>query len=94
MSDILESLWQVIQDRKEKLPEGSYTAELFSLGMTEIAKKVGEEGVEVGVAALAQSDERVVSEAADLVYHLLVPLASRGLTWGDVEAELERRFGH
>ncbi len=92
MSETIETLWQVIQDRKENLPEGSYTAELFSRGMTEIAKKVGEEGVEVGVAALAQSDERVASEAADLVYHLLVLLAARGLTWEDVEEELRRRF--
>ncbi len=93
MGETLDVLWRVIQDRMEKMPEGSYTAELFSRGMTEIAKKVGEEGVEVGVAALAQSDERVLSEAADLVYHLLVLLAARGLTWGDVEAELESRFG-
>ena len=92
MSDTLEQLWQTIQDRKENPPPGSYTAALFAKGQNEIVKKIGEEAVEVVVAALGEGDERVLYESADLVYHLLVLLAARGLTWDDVEAELRTRF--
>ncbi len=91
-SQVLSRLWSIIESRKSEMPEGSYTAELFSRGMQEIAKKVGEEGVEVAVAGLSQSDDRVVYEAADLMYHLLVLLSARGISWDDVEDELARRF--
>ena len=60
--------------------------------MPRIAQKVGEEGVETVVAALSQTDDRVIAEMADLVYHCLVLLAARGLRWDEVEAELTRRF--
>ncbi len=92
MSEILQVLWHTIEDRKLNLPPGSYTAKLFEAGLPRIAQKVGEEGVETVVAALSQSDDRVVAEMADLVYHSLVLLAARGLRWGEVEAELARRF--
>jgi phosphoribosyl-ATP pyrophosphohydrolase len=92
MSEVLQSLWNTIEDRKNNPPPGSYTATLFEAGMPRIAQKVGEEGVETVVAALSQSDDRVVAEMADLVYHCLVLLAARGLRWGDVEAELAGRF--
>ncbi len=92
MSDILDTLRNTIEDRKRNAPPGSYTASLFEAGMPRIAQKVGEEGVEVAVAALSQSDERVISEMADLVYHALVLLSARGLAWTDVEAELQQRF--
>ncbi len=92
MSEILQVLWHTIEDRKLNLPPGSYTAKLFEAGLPRIAQKVGEEGVETVVAALSQSDDRVVAEMADLVYHSLVLLAARGLQWGEVEAELARRF--
>ena len=91
MSETIRELWKVIQDRKANPRPGSYTASLFAQGENEILKKVGEEAVEVVVAA-KESDERIVYEAADLVYHLLVLLAARDLTWEDVEAELRRRF--
>jgi len=92
MSDILQSLSATIEDRKRNPPSGSYTASLFEAGMPRIAQKVGEEGVETVVAALSQTDDRVIAEMADLVYHCLVLLAARGLAWGEVEAELARRF--
>ncbi len=92
MSDVLGQLWETIEDRKRRTPQGSYTAELFAAGMPRIAQKVGEEAVEVVVAALSQEDERVVAEMADLVYHCLVLLSARGLSWGKVEAELAARF--
>jgi len=90
--DTLSRLFQVIESRRENPPPGSYTAELFAAGVEEIAKKVGEEAMETIVAALSESDERLLSEAADLVYHLLVLLAARNLTLADLEAELRRRF--
>jgi len=89
---IIEYLMQTIVARRREMPEGSYTAHLFAAGEQEIAKKVGEEGVEVVVAALAQDDARLISESADLIYHLLVLLAQRGLTWQQIEAELAGRF--
>jgi len=90
-SFVLNELYQVILDRKQNPKPGSYTAQLFERGMTEIAKKVGEESVEVIVAALGQSDERLISEVADLLYHSLVLLAACGVSLEQVETELEKR---
>jgi phosphoribosyl-ATP pyrophosphohydrolase len=67
---------------------------LFAEGLPKIAQKVGEEGTEVVVAALAQDDQRLIEEVADLTYHTLVMLAARGLKIQDVLAELERRHNH
>ncbi|GAB4521300.1 MAG: phosphoribosyl-ATP diphosphatase [Anaerolineae bacterium] len=92
MTDVLQQLWAVIEDRREHPREGSYTCSLFAKGPVEIAKKVGEEGVETAVALLGEDDERVLYEAADLVYHLMVLLASRGLTWTQLEEQLASRF--
>lgn len=91
MSTILNDLYTTIVDRKANPRPGSYTASLFAAGTDEIAKKVGEEAIEVVLAAAAQSDQRLVEEAADLIYHLLVALAQRGVTLEQVEAELEAR---
>ncbi len=88
---MLQRLFEIIQERKTSPPAGSYTARLFAAGEDEIVKKVGEEAVEVILAAKGQGDARVVEEVADLFYHALVLLAARGLTLADVEAELERR---
>jgi phosphoribosyl-ATP pyrophosphohydrolase/phosphoribosyl-AMP cyclohydrolase len=90
-ADILHLLDAVVRDRKANPKEGSYTCELFKEGVGQIAKKVGEEASETVVAALSQSDQRVVEEASDLLYHTLVLLAARGLCLADVEAELARR---
>lgn len=92
MSQVIEALTRTIEDRKLHPREGSYTCKLFAVGQGEILKKVGEEAVETVVAGALESDERLVYETADLVYHLLVMLAARGLSWADVEAELQRRF--
>lgn len=93
MPDILRRIYAVIEDRQANPRPGSYTNALFDAGLHEIAKKVGEEGVEVVLAAAAQSDERLCEELADLAYHSLVLLAARGLTPDNVAAVLERRFG-
>ena len=85
------SLWRTIAERAAERPPGSYTTELLEAGLGACARKVGEEAVELSVAALDESDERVVEEAADLVYHLYVLLAARGLDVAGVEDELTRR---
>ena len=91
MSDILDQLYSTIESRKQNPPPDSYTAKLFAAGEDEIVKKVGEEAIEVIVAAKGQGDERIVSEVADLLYHSMVLLASRGIKWRAVEEELNRR---
>lgn len=92
MSQLISSLSATIADRKANPSPESYTARLIASGTGKIAQKVGEEAVEVVVAALEESDERLISELADLFYHSLVLLEQRGLSWPDVEAELARRF--
>jgi phosphoribosyl-ATP pyrophosphohydrolase/phosphoribosyl-AMP cyclohydrolase len=87
----LQELEGVIRQRLNDAPAGSYTARLASQGVLKVAQKVGEEGVELALAAAAQDAGRVTSEAADLVYHLLLLLAMRELTLADVVAELEQR---
>jgi phosphoribosyl-ATP pyrophosphohydrolase/phosphoribosyl-AMP cyclohydrolase len=87
----LSRLAGVIEQRIAENPEGSYTARLFARGPNRIAQKVGEEGLEVALAAVAEGDDKVVSESADLLYHLLVLLKSRGVTLARVVAELELR---
>ena len=87
----IQWLFDVIEERKKNPTEKSYTASLFAEGLPRIAQKVGEEGTEVVVAALAQEDQRLIEEVADLTFHTLVLLSARGLTPADVVAELEKR---
>ena len=84
-------LWRTVAERALERPAGSYTVELLENGTAACARKVGEEAVELTVAALAEDDDRVVEEAADLVYHLYVLLAARGVDVAQVEDELRRR---
>ena len=91
MPDILSELYATILDRKRNPRSGSYTTSLFTAGADEIVKKVGEEAIEVIIAAKGQTDQRVIEESADLLYHLWVLLAWRDLTLEQVLAELERR---
>ena len=76
---ILDELRRVIEDRRQRGGEGSYTAKLLAKGLDHSLKKLGEEATEVILAAKGESDERVAEEAADLAFHLLVVLAQRGL---------------
>jgi phosphoribosyl-ATP pyrophosphohydrolase/phosphoribosyl-AMP cyclohydrolase len=87
----LMRLESVIAQRISDRPEGSYTARLWSEGPTRIAQKVGEEGVEVALAAVTQEDERLIGESADLLYHLALLLKSRNLSLTTVVRELEQR---
>ena len=91
MSSVLDQLYATIESRKTNAPADSYTAKLFAAGENEIVKKIGEEAIEVIVAAKGQTNERIVSETADLIYHTMVLLAARGIPWRAVEDELARR---
>jgi phosphoribosyl-ATP pyrophosphohydrolase len=90
---ILDELFATVKRRRRASPEQSYTARLFSRGRPQIAKKLGEEAVEVVVAALAQDKKVLISESGDLFFHLLVLWAEAGVKPDQVWKELERRFG-
>lgn len=87
----LDELYQVICDRRDHPTTESYTARLLAQGEDEVLKKVGEEAMEIILAAKAQGDQRLTEEIADLTYHLLVLLAARNLTPEDIRQELARR---
>jgi phosphoribosyl-ATP pyrophosphohydrolase len=87
----LEELYRIILDRREHPTPNSYTASLFAAGMDEIVKKVGEEAIEVILAAKAQGRQRLIEEIADLTYHSLVLLAACDLKPDDIMTELDRR---
>ena len=88
--EFLNCLEALIRDRKQNPVEGSYTNHLFDRGLPEIIRKVGEEAVEVMVSTL-ESRDRIVSESADLIYHLLVLLAEKDIALEEVVRELEGR---
>ena len=81
----------LIAKRELERPEGSYTTKLFESGVRRIAQKVGEEGVETALAAVVQDDAALLGESADLIYHLVVLLRARGLSFGDVSRTLAER---
>jgi phosphoribosyl-ATP pyrophosphohydrolase/phosphoribosyl-AMP cyclohydrolase len=88
---VLTRLARTIASRADQRPQGSYTAELLAGGVGKASQKVGEEAVEVVVAANSEDDNRLASEAADLLYHLLVLLQARGIPLDAVLRELEKR---
>ena len=91
MPEILDELYSTVVDRRQNPKPGSYTNSLFAAGEDEIVKKVGEEAIEVIIAAKGQTDQRLVEETADLLYHLWVLLAWRDVAPEQVMAELEKR---
>ncbi len=88
---MLSELYGIISDRKARPQPGSYTNKLLDSGIDAILQKVGEESVEVILAAKGQGRQRLVEEVSDLVYHTLVLLVSQGVTLEEVKAELSRR---
>lgn len=88
---MLNELFEIIEDRKANATEKSYTASLFAEGEDRICQKVGEEAVEVIIAAKGQGDQRIIEEVSDLFYHTLVMLSFKGLTLADIEDELRKR---
>jgi len=91
--DVLDDLFAVIEDRKENLPEDSYTASLFSheKGENAVLEKLGEESTELLLAAKDDDHEEIAHESADIVYHLLVLLAMKDMDLEDLREELAER---
>ncbi|QUS34995.1 phosphoribosyl-ATP diphosphatase [Falsirhodobacter algicola] len=89
----LDRLSRTIEARRDADPESSWTAKLLAKGPEKCAEKFGEEAVEAIIEAVKGDRDRLTSEAADVLYHLLVMLAARDVSLGDVMAELERREG-
>ena len=87
----LKELQQFIQKRHEEMPEGSYTTSLFQSGINKMAQKVGEEAVETIIEATNGTNERLIYEGSDLLYHLIVMLTAKGLSIEDLARELEER---
>ena len=92
-NDILDAVYQVVQDRKQNPSEKSYVASLYAKGLDKILGKIGEEATEVAVAGKGGEVDEVVSEVADLWFHTLVLLSYYDLPPEKIYAELERRFG-
>lgn len=93
MSDVLQQLAQVLEQRKLESAEKSYVASLYAKGLDTILKKIGEEAAETIIAGKGGDKEQIIYETADLWFHCMVLLASQGLGPEDVLCELQRRFG-
>ncbi len=93
MSDVLQRLAEVLEERKGADPDSSYVAGLYAKGLDKILKKIGEEATETVMAAKDGDAEHIVYEVADLWFHCMVLLAQQGLGPDAVLAELDRRFG-
>lgn len=93
MSDTLDRLAQVLEERKQADPDSSYVAKLYHKGLDSILKKIGEEATETVMAAKDGVPEKITYEVADLWFHCMVLLAHQGLRPDDVLGELDRRFG-
>jgi phosphoribosyl-ATP pyrophosphohydrolase len=92
-NDVLTRLAAIIKARRTARPEESHTRRLLDEAPLKPAKKLGEEAVEVAIAAIAQDDHALIAETADLLYHLLVVLEARDISLDEVYGELERRMG-
>ena len=93
MSDILSQLHQVLESRKGADPDSSYVASLYAKGLNKILEKVGEEAVELAIAAALEDRDEIISESADLLYHLSVLWANADIDPADIYAKLEAREG-
>lgn len=92
-SGYLRHLYDIILSRRHASPDESYVAKLFARGRERMAQKVGEEAVETALAAVASKQQALISESADLVFHLLILWADMGVTPEDIIAEMQRREG-
>lgn len=93
MSEVLQRLAQILEQRKQEPADKSYTASLYAKGIDSILKKVGEEATETVIAAKNGDKQQIIYETADLWFHCMVMLAHQGLHPDDVLQELQRRFG-
>lgn len=87
----LDELYKIIVKRKKELPEKSYTSSLFKQGIDRIVQKIGEEAVEVVIAAKGSSRKKIIEESADLFFHVLVLMAAKKITLGQIYQELAKR---
>jgi len=87
----VQDLAESVRQRAAASPDVSYTRKLLDRGVAHCAKKLGEEAVEAAIAAVGEDRDRLIAEAADVIYHLLVVLQARGIAFNEVQAELERR---
>lgn len=92
-TEILDRLFETIAARKEADPDSSYTAKLYAKGTAKIAQKVGEEGVELALAAVQKNRDEVISESADLFYHMFVLWVDAGVDPSEIYAKLAEREG-
>ncbi|NFJ04615.1 phosphoribosyl-ATP diphosphatase [Clostridium botulinum] len=90
-NNVIDSLFNIIEDRKDKPIEGSCTGYLFEKGLDKILKKVGEESSEVIIAAKNEDKEELIKEICDLAYHIMVLIAEKQIKLDDIEKELEKR---
>lgn len=88
---VFEEVYGVIADRKEHPKEGSYTNYLFDKGIDKILKKLGEEATEIVIAAKNPNSEEIKYEISDFLYHMMVLMAEKGITWEDITSELANR---
>lgn len=93
MSDILQQLARILEQRKQESADKSYVASLYSKGLDAILKKIGEEATETVIAGKGGDKQQIIYETADLWFHTMVLLAYQGLNPDDVLNELQRRFG-
>ncbi|MEM7661302.1 MAG: phosphoribosyl-ATP diphosphatase [Pseudomonadota bacterium] len=93
LAKVIDALSEVIDARASADPDSSYTARLLSKGPKKAAQKVAEEGVELAIALVAEDDDSVSNEAADLIYHVLVALRARGVSLESLADTLEKREG-
>ncbi|WP_374088553.1 phosphoribosyl-ATP diphosphatase [Methylomicrobium lacus] len=93
MSDVLQQLADVLEQRKQQTADKSYVASLYAKGLDTILKKIGEEATETVIAAKGGDKQQIIYETADLWFHCMVLLAQQGLGPDDVLNELQRRFG-
>ncbi|MBI4743725.1 MAG: phosphoribosyl-ATP diphosphatase [Actinobacteria bacterium] len=90
-NEIFNQLYQVVLSRREEMPENSYTTKLFKAGLDEILKKVGEESIEIILASKEDNKEHLVYEIADFIYHLIVLMVEKDISFNEIEKELVRR---
>ena len=93
MSDVLQQLSDILEQRKQEPADQSYVASLYAKGLDHILKKIGEEATETVIAAKDGDKNKIIYETADLWFHSMVMLADQGLSSNDVLKELQRRFG-
>ena len=90
-NDVIKGLYQVVKDRKANPQEGSYTCYLFEQGIDKILKKLGEEATEIVIAAKNPNPNEIKYEICDFLYHMMVLMAEKDVTWEEITAELANR---